>query len=116
MVAWIIPALKAVLPHVGAILSAAMPVFTKKNTDVDADRALLQQQIAELQAATAQNSAHIKELAAQLQSTVTALEEAAAITADKARRVLVFNIVAVILSMAAFAVSLYFLLREYAFG
>lgn len=107
MVAWFIPALKAVLPHVGSILSATVPVFTKKNTDSVVDRALLQQQIAELQAATAQNSAHIKELAAQLQSTVTALEQAAAITEARARRVLLFNIVAIILSVAALAVSLY---------
>lgn len=112
MVAWFVPALKAVLPHIGSILSAAMPVFTKKNTDAVADRTLLQQQIAELQAATAQNSAHIKELAAQLQSTVTALEAAAAITAMKARRVLLFNIVAIILSVAALALSLYVLMQK----
>lgn len=108
MVAWFIPALKAVLPHVGSILSAAMPVFTKKSADPDTDRVLLQQQIAELQAAAAQNSAHIKELAVQLQSTVAALEKAALITDARARRVLLFNMVAVIFSVAALAISLYF--------
>lgn len=112
MAPWIIPALKAVLPHIGSILSEAMPVFTKKNTDAVTDLTLLQQQIAELQTATAQNSAHIKELAAQLQSTVTALEKAAAIAEARVRRVHLYNIVAIILSLAAFAVGLYFFMSK----
>ena len=112
MITWFIPALKAVLPHVGSILSAAMPVFTKKDVDAITDRVLLQQQIADLQAAAAQNSAHIKELAVQLQSTVAALEKAALITEDKARRVLLFNILAVIFSVAALAMSLYVLIQK----
>lgn len=112
MVAWFIPAIKAILPHVGSILSAAMPVFTKKSADPVTDRVLLQQQIAELQAAAAQNSAHIKELAVQLQSTVAALEKAALITEARARRVHLFNIVAVILSVAALAMSLYLLIQK----
>ena len=33
MTAWLIPALKLVLPHVGTIFSAATPVFTKKKPD-----------------------------------------------------------------------------------
>ena len=79
MAAWFIPALKAILPHIGIILSAAVPVFTQKNADAAANQTLLQQQIAELQSAVSQNTLHIKELAAQLQSTVAALEEAASI-------------------------------------
>src|SRR3989449_8512003 len=68
MPAWLIPALKAVLPHIGTIISAAAPVFTRKNADAVANQTLLlQQQITELQSAASQNAAHIKELAAQLQ-------------------------------------------------
>ena len=33
MAAWLIPALKMVLPHMGTILSVATPVFTKKKSD-----------------------------------------------------------------------------------
>ena len=78
MPAWLIPALKAVLPHVGTIISAAKPVFTKKSIDTAGNQtALLQQQISELQSAVTQNAGNIKELAAQLQSTVAALEQAA---------------------------------------
>ena len=98
MAAWLIPALKMALPHVGAIISAATPVFTKKKVDVTADPTL-QQQISELQAAASQNSAQIKELAEQLQSTVAALEQAASIAEAKLRRVLLFCVVATAVSL-----------------
>ncbi|MEJ2176043.1 MAG: hypothetical protein P8Y76_14375, partial [bacterium] len=66
MAAWLIPALKAVLPHVGTIVSAATPVFTKKTEATASNQALLlQQQITELQAAASQNAAHVRELAEQ---------------------------------------------------
>lgn len=99
MVAWLLPALKAVLPHIGTVISAAVPVFTKKNTDAAASQAvLLQQQITELQTAASQNAAHIKALAAQLQTTVAALEQAAS-QADKVpQRVQLLSTVAIIFS------------------
>ncbi len=110
MASWLIPALKAVLPHVGDILSAAKPVFTKKKPDAapgagpgPAD--LVQQQIAELQAAASQQSAHIKELAAQLENTVAALEKAAAVAEGRLRRVLIFTAVSAALSIAALGVA-----------
>jgi len=71
MAAWFLPALKAVLPHVGTIISSAAPVFTKKSDATVANQTLLlQQQVTELQAAASQNAAHVRELAEQLQSTV----------------------------------------------
>jgi hypothetical protein len=97
MAAWLIPALKAVLPHIGTIIAAASPVFTRKSADA-ANQALQQQQITELQSAASQNAKHIKELAAQLQSTVAALEQGAAIAEAKLRR-------AILLCVAATAVS-----------
>jgi hypothetical protein len=103
---WLIPALKAVLPHVGDILSAAKPVFTKKKLDASAAPAeLVQQQIAELQAAASQQSAHIKELAAQLENTVAALQKAAAVGEARLRRVLIFTAVSAALSIAALGVA-----------
>ena len=98
MAAWFIPALKAVLPHVGAIISVATPVFTKKKVDATADQTL-QQQISELQAAASQNSGQIKELAEQLQGTVAALEQAASIAETKLRRVLLFCVAASAVSL-----------------
>jgi len=111
MAAWFIPALKAVLPHVGTIISAAAPVFTKKKADAPASQTLLlQQQVAELQTAALQNAAHIKELAAQLQSTVAALEQAASIAEAKLRRVFLFCLVAIALSAIALCVALLFII------
>lgn len=103
MAAWLIPALKAVLPHIGTIISATSPVFTKKKAEAAPNQtpnqgALLQQQITELQAAASQNAAHIKELAAQLQSTVAALEQAAAAAEAKLHRALMLCLAAAICS------------------
>jgi len=109
MAVWFIPALKAILPHIGTIVSAAVPVFTKKNADAAANQALLQQQIIELQSAASQNALHIKELAAQLQTTVAALEQAAAIAEARYRRVFLACIVAVVLSITSFSAALYFI-------
>jgi uncharacterized protein YlxW (UPF0749 family) len=81
MAPWLVPAIKAVLPHLGSIVSAAVPVFTQqkgKEAAAAAASTTTQQQIAELQAAASQNDQNIRELAAQLQQTVTALETAAA--------------------------------------
>ena len=107
MPAWLLPALKAVLPHIATIISAAAPVFTRKNADAVANQALLlQQQITELQSAACQNAAHIKELAAQLQNTVAALEQAASIAEAKLRRALVLCVASMVLSAIAAAIAL----------
>jgi soluble cytochrome b562 len=107
MAAWLIPALKAVLPHLGTIISAAAPAFTKKKVDAMADQTLLlQQQISELQSAASQNSAHIKELAAQLQSTVAALEHAASVAESKLRRAFLLCVAATALSAISLSVAL----------
>jgi len=108
MAAWLIPALKAVLPHVGTIISTAVPAFTKRQTAAAANQAhLLQQQIAELQSAASQNAAHIRELAEQLQTTVAALEAAASIAQRKLRWVVLVCLAATGFS----ALALYVVLR-----
>jgi len=110
MAVWIVPALKAILPHIGTIVSAAIPVFTKKNADAASNQAILQQQITELQVAASQNALHVKELAAQLQSTVAALEQAAAIAQAKHQRVLIASIVAMVLSVTSLSTAVYLIL------
>src|SRR6267143_980415 len=107
MPAWLLPALKAVLPHIAAIISAAAPVFTRKNADAVANQTLLlQQQITELQSAASQNAAHIKELAEQLQSTVAALEQAVSIAEAKLRRALLLCVASVVLSLISIGIVL----------
>jgi ABC-type enterochelin transport system substrate-binding protein len=105
MPAWLIPALKAALPHIAAIISAAAPVFTRK-ADAANQALLLQQQITELQSAASQNAAHIKELAEQLQSTVAALEQAASIAEGKLRRALLLCVAATALSTISLGIVL----------
>ena len=110
MAGWLIPALKAVLPHVGDIVAAAKPVFTKKKPEAGAPGGEAQQ-IAELQAAVTQNAEHVRELAAQLQSTVTAIEKGAELAESRLRRAVLFCAVAVALSLFALGVALLGLLR-----
>ena len=108
MAAWLIPALKAVLPHIGSIISAATPVFTGKRGESAANQAaLLQQQIAELQSAASQNAAHVKELAAQLESTVTALEKLAELADARLRRTAALCVAAILVAAVALGVSLF---------
>ena len=111
MASWIIPALKAVLPHVKTIYDTAAPVFTKKKAEAVPEPTLLQQQISELQAAAAQNTAHVKELAGQLQSTVAALQEGAALAEHRLRRVTIIAAVAGALSLCALLVAVVAVLR-----
>lgn len=110
MAGWLIPALKAVLPHVGDIVAAAKPVFTKKKPEAGTQGGEAQQ-IAELQAAVSQNAEHVRELAAQLQSTVTAIEKGAEIAESRLRRAVLFCAVAVALSVFSLGIALVSLLR-----
>ena len=106
MASWLIPALKAIIPHVGDILSAAKPAFTKRKAEAAANpNELVQQQIAELQAAVSQQSGHIKELAAQLENTIGALEKAAQLAEERLRRVLIFTALAAAIAVAALGVA-----------
>lgn len=107
MAAWFLPALKAVLPHVGTIIAVAKPVFTRKPPETANQAQLLQQQIGELQSAAAQNADNIKALAEQLQGTVSALHQAAAIAEARLRRAFLLCIAAVALSAITLAVALF---------
>lgn len=113
MPAWLIPALKAVLPHVGTIVSAAAPAFTKKSADAVANQTmLLQQQITELQAAASENDAHIKELAAQIQNTVEVLEKGALLAEGRHQRILILCIAATVLSVTSLCTALFILVAR----
>jgi hypothetical protein len=106
MAGWLQAALKAVIPHVGDILAAAKPAFTRREPLPAANQAdVVQQQIAELQAAVSQQAAHIKELAAQLTNTITAIEKAAQLAEERLRRVLIFTAVAAAVAVASLGVA-----------
>ena len=108
MPAWLLPAVKLILPHVGNIVAAAKPVFTKRREA--ADQSTVQQQIAELQAAATENATLVKELAEQLQLTVTALEQAAATTQERVRRLYAISVAAMLVALGAVFVAVLALL------
>ena len=104
MTAWLLPALKLILPHAGTLIRSAAPVFSRKNAAVS-------QQIAELQSAATENAENTRELAAQLQSTVTAIEHAAVVAEASMRRLFVMSITALAISMVSLGVTLALALR-----
>jgi hypothetical protein len=110
MPAWLIPVLKSVLPYVGTIVSAAAPVFTRKGADVAANQTLIQQQISELQVAASANDAHIKALAIQMQNTVEALEQGAALAERRHQRMIFICVLAITISVISLSIALYILL------
>jgi hypothetical protein len=107
MPAWLIPVLKSVLPYVGTIVSAAAPVFTRKDADAAANQTLIQQQISELQTAASANDAHIKALAIQIQNTVEALEQGAALAEKRHHWVMVLCVLAIVISLISLSIALY---------
>jgi hypothetical protein len=107
MPAWLWPAVKLILPHVGNIVAAAKPAFTRQAADPVEQADVVQRQIAELQSAASQNATHVKELAEQLRLTITALEQSAAETEKRLRRTYAFATVAAVLGSMALAVAVY---------
>jgi len=105
MASWLAAALKAVLPHVGDIVAATKPAFTRKPEPAANQPDVVQQQIAELQAAVSQQASHIKELAAQLANTIETLERAAQLADARLRRVLIFTAVAAAVAVASLGVA-----------
>lgn len=104
MAAWF-AAIKTILPHLGPIIAAASPAFTRRRGGAQHD-GLLQEQIAELQAAAAQNAKHVTELAARMQDTLGALERAAAQLEERLHMLKVLSAIAIGLSVLAICVAL----------
>jgi hypothetical protein len=113
MPAWLMPVLKTILPHIGTIVSAAAPVFTRKSADAAANQAaLLQQQITELQAAASENDAHIKELAIQMQHAVEAVEQGTLLADKRHQQMLALCAVSLFVALTSLGTSLYILLAR----
>ncbi|HMA11134.1 MAG TPA: hypothetical protein VKO83_04550 [Steroidobacteraceae bacterium] len=109
MAAWLLPAVQAILPLVGQIVSSTLPVFTTRKPDapVQDPTGILQKQITELQTAASQNALHVKELAEQLQKTVAALEAGAIVAESRFRRLMALAVAALALALAALGVALF---------
>jgi hypothetical protein len=108
MPSWLLPAVKLILPHVTDIVAAAKPAFTRlRGKPAEEQGTVVEQQIAELQAAASQNATHIKDLAEQLRLTVAALEQGAAVAEKRLKRAYVLGAIALTLSIAAVAIALF---------
>lgn len=94
--------IKALLPHVGSIIAAASPHFTKTKGGDPA----LQSQIDELQRAAGQNAEHIKELAEQLRNAAAAVEQAGRASEAKLRAALLVAALAMLVAVIALALAL----------
>lgn len=93
---------KLVLSNLDTIIDVVKPAFTRKKIEaVPNQTELLNQQIAELQAASSNNAEQIKELAAQLKQMVTALEEAALTVAAERKKTRILSVIAVTVSIIA---------------
>src|SRR6188472_4761319 len=98
---------KLVLNNLDTIISVVKPGFTRKKVDaLPSQTDLLNQQIAELQAAASSNAEQIQQLAAQVKEVVAALGHAA--TEAAAQRVAAkrWSYVAVTLSLVAVVISI----------
>jgi len=99
---------KLVLDNLDSIIGVVRPAFTRKKVEaLPSQTDLLNQQIAELQAAASGNAEQIKQLAAQLKEVVAALEEAASNAESErqelARRCLVAMAISVVSIIAVTA-------------
>lgn len=65
-----------VLGNLDKIMAVVKPAFTRRNAAAGTQNELLDQQIAELQSASAANAEQIRALASQLKDVVAALEQA----------------------------------------
>jgi hypothetical protein len=95
---------KLVLANLDTIIGVVKPAFTRKKIETPSETDLLNQQIAELQAAASGNAEQIKQLAAQMKEVVTAVEQAAASAASERkilRRLCVAAMAVSVVSIAA---------------
>ena len=100
---------KMVLANLDTIIGVVKPAFTRKKIETPSQTDLLNQQIAELQAAASGNAEQIKQLAAQMKEVVTAVEQAAASAASERqilRRLCVAAMAISVVSIAAVIASI----------
>ena len=81
MAAWL-PVLKASLPYVSQIVTAALPAFTSKPPGARTED-VVPRQIAELQEAVTENAGRVKELATQLKEVLESMDSGAAALQDE---------------------------------
>jgi len=104
MAAWI-PALKAILPYVTQIVTAAIPVFTIRSDQSKAAE-VIPKQIKELQSAVTRNTESLKVLADQLQQVITSVDAGALAIEREMQASKRLSILAIVVAVVAMLVSI----------
>lgn len=100
---------KLVLANLDTIIGVVRPAFTKNKVEaLPRQTELLNQQIAELQAAASSNAEQVKQLASQLKDVVAALEQAATDAAAEHAAARKLSIAALAIALVALLAVIYF--------
>ena len=99
MAAWL-PAVKAILPYLTQIVTAAIPAFTKK-ADKTGTEDITRNQISELQDAVTHNAESLKILATQLQQVINDIDSGSAKIEKEIKAIKRLAILAIALSIVA---------------
>ena len=105
MAAWL-SVLKAALPYVTQIVTAALPAFTSK-PEVSMVDPVVAQQIEELQAAAIKNAESIHVLAEKLQQTIGGIENVAAMLQKQVAMLKALLFVSTTIAFVALAVAVW---------
>ena len=99
MAVWL-PALKALLPYITQVVTAAIPAFTTRSDQARAAE-VVPRQIQELQSAVTHNAESVKILADQLQQAITSIDAAVAATEREMRLLRRLAVAAILLAVLA---------------
>lgn len=111
MAVQILPIIKAVVPYVTQIATAAIPAFTSKPAETAKSDPVIAKQIEELQTAATQNAQSIHVLAEKLQQAIQGIEVSAQ---DAKRKIATYKtmlFVALGLSGASILLSIFLIVR-----
>jgi len=104
MAAWL-PVIKASLPYVTQIVTAAIPAFTSKPPNAPPDE-IVPKQIEELQAAVTHNAEAVKSLATQLKDTLEVLEQSGRRLETELARQRRMTLLAVLIAVVSAAIAI----------
>ncbi len=110
MAAWL-PVIKASLPYVTQIITAAIPAFTSKPSNEVPDE-LVPKQITELQTAVTHNAEAVKGLATQLKETIEGIDVGAVKLQEELTRLRRLSITALLIASVSALVTIGVLLSS----
>jgi hypothetical protein len=110
MAAWL-PALKASLPYITQVVTAAIPMFTSKPENANS-AALVPQQIEELQVAVVENAEKVQGLATQMQNNLESLSSGASDLQREMRLIKRLIVLALTLSIIGLSLAVWMVISK----